>query len=46
MRRSIRGLPAAAINGHVDWLSAADYNRVLNKTQGPLWCNPKFATGQ
>ncbi len=35
----------AAIDGHVDRLSAAAYAGLLNRSPGPLWCNPASVNG-
>jgi hypothetical protein len=43
--RHNRGTCVAVIDGHVDWLTAADYNRTLNLSPGPLWCDPGTANG-
>ena len=39
------GAAVGVLDGHVDWLPVPDYNRLLNKSPGPLWCNPGSVDG-
>ena len=34
------------LDGHVEWMSAADFNAEAQKLPGRLWCNPGSRLGE